>query len=113
MQAFHAASLRWRAHAGLDNEIADHLAGMFTSLGLHDVAEIPQLEVSRIGDPDFEVRAGIWADTAAFHGPWMVEDGVVTEQERAAAEADYRRWVAAEAQSQTLNLTSVEGFRPF
>jgi ubiquinone/menaquinone biosynthesis C-methylase UbiE len=112
MRVFHAAFLRWRAQAGLDNEITDHLAGMFTSVGLRDVVEIPQSEVSCRGDQDFEVRAGIWADTAAFHGPRMVEDGVVTEQERAAAEADYRHWVAAEAQSQTLYLTSVEGFRP-
>lgn len=112
MPAFHAAFLRWRARTGLDNEMGDHLREMFTSAGLCDVAEIPQLEIARRGEPDFEVRAGIWADTAAFHGPRMVEDGVVTELERAAAEADYRRWVATEAQSQTLYLVSVEGRRP-
>ena len=111
MRTFHAAFLRWRAAAGLDNEIADHLAAMFTSVGLRDVVEIPQLEATRRGDPDFEVRASVWADTAAFHGPQMVEDGIVTEHERAAAEADYRRWVATQAQSQTLYLVSVEGVR--
>jgi len=112
MRAFHSAFLRWRTEAGLDNEIADHLAGMFASAGLRDVVEISQLEVTRRGDPDFHIRAGIWAEIAAFHGPRMVEDGVLTEQERAAAEADYRQWVATEAQSQTLYLVSVEGVRP-
>jgi ubiquinone/menaquinone biosynthesis C-methylase UbiE len=112
MRAFHAAFLRWRAQANLDNEIGDHLAGMFTSAGLRDVVVTPQFEVTQRGDPDFEARAGIWADTAAFHGPRMVEDGVVSEEERAWAESDYRHWVAATAQSQTLYLVSVEGVRP-
>lgn len=111
MRAFHAAFLRWRAQAGLDNEIADHLVEMFTRAGLRDVVEIPQLEVTRRGDPNFYIRAGVWAETAAFHGPRIVEDGVLTEQERAAAEADYRQWVATQAQSQTLYLVSVEGLR--
>jgi SAM-dependent methyltransferase len=111
MVAFHAAFLRWRAEAGLDNEIADHLGGMFATIGLHDVVEVPQLEITRRGDPDFHIRAGIWAETAAFHGPRMVEDGVLTEQERAATEADYRHWVATQAHSQTLYLVSVEGVR--
>jgi ubiquinone/menaquinone biosynthesis C-methylase UbiE len=112
MQAFHAAFLRWRAQAGLDNEMAAHLAGMLRSAGLHDVVEIPQPEVTRRGDPDFHIRAGIWAEIAAFHGPRMVEDGVLSEQERAAAEADHRQWVATRARSQTLYLVSVEGIRP-
>jgi len=112
MQAFHAAFLRWRAEAGLDNEIADHLAEMFTRAGLRDVVETPQLESTQRGDPDFHVRAGIWAETAAFHGLRMVDDGVLTEQERTAAEVDYRHWVATLAQSQTLYLVSVEGLRP-
>jgi SAM-dependent methyltransferase len=112
MRAFHAAFLRWRAEAGCDNSLTDHLAAMFAEAGLRDVVEIPQLEMTRRGDSDFHVRAGIWAETAAFHGLRMVEDGVLSEQERAAAEADYRHWVATQAQSQTLYLVSVEGIRP-
>jgi SAM-dependent methyltransferase len=111
-RAFHAAFLRWRAHAGLDNEIADHLPGMFRNVGLCDVTTVPQPEVTTRGDPDFDVRVGIWAHVATFHGTLMVKDGVVTEHERATAEADYRGWVATEAQSQTLHLVSVEGQKP-
>ncbi len=112
MRAFYAAFLRWRADAGLDNAIADHLSEMFRAAGLIDVVESPQLEETRRGDPDFETRPAMWAQTAAFHGTRMVEDGVITEPERSAAEAEIREWTAARAQSQTLYLVAVEGTRP-
>src|SRR5207244_2921038 len=84
-RAFYARFLRWRTAAGLDNAIADHLAEMFTAVGLREVVATPQAEVSDRTDPDFQTRIGIWAETAAFHGPRMVEDGVLTEAERAVA----------------------------
>lgn len=37
MQVFYDAFLRWRAEAGMDNAIADHLPAMFSRLGLHAV----------------------------------------------------------------------------
>lgn len=110
--AFHAAFLRWRTAAGLDNAIADHLVGMFTAVGLRDVVETPQAEVSRRADPDFPTRIATWAEIPAFHGPRMVEDGVITEPERAAAEADYRTWMSSRAEAQSLYLVAVEGLRP-
>jgi len=112
MQAFYAAFLRWRADAGLDNAIADHLAEMFTAAGLIDVVESPQVEATRRGDPDFATRPAMWAQTASFHGRRMVEDGVITESARAAAEAEILEWTRAHAQSQTLYLIAVEGTRP-
>lgn len=39
----------------------------------------------------------------------MVADGVLTEAERAAAEAEYRAWIESDAQAQTLYLLAVEG----
>jgi SAM-dependent methyltransferase len=111
MQAFHAACLRWRGDAGLDNEIARHLPDRFRAAELRDVTATPQPEVTQRGDPDFLTRANIWAATAAFHGVRMVEDGVVTEAERAAAEADHREWAATRAEIQILHLTAVEGLR--
>jgi ubiquinone/menaquinone biosynthesis C-methylase UbiE len=112
MQAFYAAFLRWRVDAGLDNVIAEHLAEMFKTVGLIDVAECPELEVTRRGDPDFERRPAMWAQVASFHGRRMVEDGVVTESARAAAEAEILEWTRVHAQSQTLYLLAVEGTRP-
>jgi len=111
MRTFFAAFLRWRADQGLDNATADHLAEMFARTGLVDVAATPQPEVTSRAEPDFAARLTIWADTAAFHGPRMVEDGVVTERERTAAEADYRTWISARAESQALYLVAVEGTR--
>ena len=112
MQAFYTEFLRWRAQAGMDNAIADHLAEMFVRAGLSDVTVTPQLEVVRRVDPGFEARIGIWADVASSRGHQMVADGTITERHRAAAEVEYRTWVIERAESQTLYLLAVEGTRP-
>jgi ubiquinone/menaquinone biosynthesis C-methylase UbiE len=112
MQAFYAAFLRWRADAGMENAIADHLAELFEKAGLEKIVATSQHEVSRRTDLDFETRIGIWAEVAASRGHQMVADGVVTEEERAAAEADHRQWARTRAESQTLYLVAVEGTRP-
>ena len=111
MRAFYAAFLRWRAEAGMDNALAGHLPALLTAAGLEGVASTVQDEVSRRADPDFAVRVGIWAETAATRGHQMVADGAVSEAERARAEAEYREWVGREASSQTLYLRAVEGRR--
>jgi ubiquinone/menaquinone biosynthesis C-methylase UbiE len=111
MQAFYAAFLRWRAEAGMDNAIADHLAELFVAAGLRDVEVSPQHEAVERGEPGFEAAAGIWADVAATRGRQMVADGVIDEAARAAAEADHRAWVHASAESQCLYLLAVEGIR--
>ncbi len=112
MQVFYDAFLRWRAEAGMDNTIADRLPAMFNRLGLQAVEETAQHEVARRTEADFDVRLSIWADVAATRGRQMVEDGVVTERQRAAAEAEYRQWIQEQAVSQSLYLISVEGIRP-
>ncbi|HEV2438539.1 MAG TPA: methyltransferase domain-containing protein [bacterium] len=109
---FHAAFLRWRTAAGLDNAIADHLMEMFAAAGLRDIVQTLQSEVARRADPDFPTRMATWAEIPAFHGPRMVEDGVITEAERAAAETDYRVWMSSRAESQALYLIAVDGIRP-
>jgi ubiquinone/menaquinone biosynthesis C-methylase UbiE len=112
MQAFYAAFLRWRAGAGMDNAIADHLPELFEKAGLEKIVVTPQHEVTRRTDPDFDTRIGIWAEVAASRGHQMVADGVITEAERSAAEADHRQWARTRAESQTLYLVAVEGTRP-
>ena len=111
-RGFYAAFLRWRADAGMDNALADHLPALFAAAGLADVASTVQDEVSRRGDPDFAVRVGIWAEVAATRGHQMVADGAISEAERARAEAEYREWVSRDARSQRLYLRAVEGSRP-
>lgn len=111
MRAFYAAFLGWRAEAGMDNALADHLPALFAAAGLEDVTSTVQDEVSRRGDPDFAARLGMWAEVAATRGHQMVADGAVSESERARAEAEYREWVGRGARSQTLYLRAVEGRR--
>lgn len=112
MQRFYTAFLTWRRDAGMDNAIADHLPALFRAAGLVDVTVTPQHETARRGDPDFAVRAGIWADVAATRGHRMVADGAIDEATRAAAEHEYRRWVAEKAIRHTMYLLAVDGVRP-
>lgn len=113
MLAFYSTFLRWRAEVGMDNAIADHLPTMFANAGLVNIVTIPQPEISQRSNADFATRLGLWADVAASRGHQMVADGVITEGQRAAAEADYRRWIRDHAESQSLYLVAVEGVRPF
>jgi ubiquinone/menaquinone biosynthesis C-methylase UbiE len=112
MQQFYTAFLRWRADAGMDNTLADHLVSMFRHTGFVDVRETPQHEVITRLDPDFATRLGIWAEVAATRGHQMVADGLLTETQRATAEAEYWAWMQTEAEAQTLYLLTVEGTAP-
>ena len=111
MRRFYLAFLRWRATAGMDNGIADHLPEMFARVGLHEIVTTEQHETTRRADGDFETRAGIWASVAATRGHQMVADGAVSESERRSAEVDYRAWLRAGAESHTMYLRAVEGVR--
>jgi len=62
-------------------------------------------------DPGFETRVGIWAEVAASRGHQMVEEGVITESQRAAAEVEHRAWMRERAEVQQLYLLAVEGVR--
>lgn len=113
LRSFYAAFLAWRAAAGLDNAIADRLATLFVTAGLHDLVVTSQHEVAGRGDADFETRAGVWTHVAATRGRQMVADGAITERERAQAEHDCRDWVSERARSHTQYLLAVEGVRPY
>ena len=104
---FYEAFLSWRASAGMDNKIADHLVEMLTSLGLVEVRATEELEVTRRGDRDFETRIALWASVIATRGHQIVADGMITERQRADAEEAFNEWVAAAAQSQSLYLLAV------
>jgi ubiquinone/menaquinone biosynthesis C-methylase UbiE len=109
MRTFYAAFLRWRAEAGMDNAIGDHLAEMFAQAEIVDIAVTTQHERTHRGDSDFHTRIGIWADVAASRGRQMTGDGLITERQRAAAEGDYREWIRDRAESQSLYLIATEG----
>jgi ubiquinone/menaquinone biosynthesis C-methylase UbiE len=109
MRAFYAAFLAWRAQAGFDNAIARRLPALFEAAGLSRVRVDHAPEIATRGDADFATRAGIWADVAATRGHQMVADGIVSEDDRRRAEADYRAWVDTDATSMTLHLDAVQG----
>ena len=111
MRRFYAAFLSWRATAGMDNAIADHLALLFAEAGLAQIITTEQHDVTRRIDPDFEARAGIWAAVAASRGHQMVADGVISESERRSAEVDYRVWLGDGAESHAMYLLAIEGVR--
>ena len=112
MTTFYAMFLRWRAEAGMDNAVADHLVDMCARVALVDIVATPEHEITRRTDPDFAVRLELWAEVAATRGRQMVSDGIITESQRATAEAEYRAWVHHSAMSQSLYLMAVSATRP-
>lgn len=108
---FYEQFLQWRSDSGMPNGIADELEAMFADAGLRDVRVTVQSETVRKGEPGFERGIVLWADVAESRGHQLVADGYLTEDERAAAEAAYRQWIAEEAVSQTMYLLAVEGTR--
>ena len=110
--AFLEAFLEWRAQAGMDNEMADHLEALFEELGLREVRCTPQPEVARRGEEDFEVRIALWGQVIATRGHQVVADGFLSEARRGEAQEDFERWASGAARSQTLWLAAVEGVTP-
>ncbi len=111
MSDFYAAFLLWRADAGFDNAIADNLPKIYANIGLDSIKIIPQHETSLRGEADFEETARIWSIVAETRGKQVVQDGYCTDELRLQAIAEYDTWLANEAQSMTLYLLAVEGWK--
>lgn len=110
MQDFYAAFLQWRADAGMDNAIGDHLAQLFLTLGLQNIRCIRANEVCKKGEDDFLAKAGLWTKVAELRGPQMVKDGYITEALRLQAIADYNAWLESDAaQWMAMKLNDVQG----
>jgi SAM-dependent methyltransferase len=106
------AFLRWRADAGMDNELADHLGALLGELRLCDVEVTDEVELTNRGDASFERRMALWPGVIATRGHQMVADGMLTERERAAAGDAFARWLATDAQSQSLYLLAATATKP-
>jgi ubiquinone/menaquinone biosynthesis C-methylase UbiE len=111
MLSFYSAYLKWRSDADINNAIADHLPEMFQKSGIEEITITPQHEVTKRTDPDFQIRVGLWADTASSRGTQMERDGYITEKGYMIAENEYREWMLQEAQSLTMYMLAVEGVR--
>lgn len=108
---FHDRYLAWREQAGMDNEMADHLADLFVSAGLRAVQVTNQHETTRRDDADFARRISLKVDVVASRGHQLVQEGWLGEAQRALAEQESRAWAQAEAQEQTLYLLAVSGVK--
>jgi len=109
VRRFYTAFLQWRADAGMDNAIADHLPLLLAKAGLREIETTAQHERTERGDPGFAEKIGLWGHVAEVRGTQMVRDGYLTEQERRAAIEVHRRWAEEQAESETLYLLTVEG----
>jgi ubiquinone/menaquinone biosynthesis C-methylase UbiE len=111
MREFYAAFLKWRAEAGMDNAIADHLNTIFSDAGLVDVSSADYSEISVRGQQNFGEDVALWAIVAEVRGPQLVTDGYITETVRKQAISDYRQWMASDAQYMKLYLRAITGYR--
>lgn len=107
MVTFYEAFLKWRADAGMDNAIADHLRDYFVEAGLHSVEVQNADEVYKKGDLNFHQRIGIWSKVAELKQ--IVEEGYLEEDERVSAIDDYNRWIEDGAQCMIMKLNEVRG----
>lgn len=109
MQNFYQAFLDWRASLGLNNAIADDLAGYFEKAGFQQIAIIPANEVYQKGADNFLHKAGIWIEVAKSVGPKMIAAGFTTESLRQQAMRDHQAWIATEAEEMVMQLNDVRG----
>jgi SAM-dependent methyltransferase len=101
---FYEAFMAWRADAGMDNELADHLAGMMRAAGLTDVRLSDESEAVSDDDLDFDERIALWPRVIATRGHQLVADGFLTETERVAASEALIEWATHGSVRQTLYL---------
>ena len=106
MLIFYRAFLQWRADAGMDNRIADHVADHLKALGMHSVKVINADERYEKKQHDFIERAGIWLKVAELKQ--IVEEGYLTAAMRQKAIVEYSAWLHDTAESMTMKLKDVQ-----
>jgi ubiquinone/menaquinone biosynthesis C-methylase UbiE len=111
-QKFYRAFLAWRDAHGWDNEMADHLPGLFESVGLLGVESHIQDEVAARGDIQFSVQSGLWSEVIENVGEQLVNDGYLQKSQLREASICYSSWAQAELMRQTLNMRTVVGRVP-
>ncbi|QJB38056.1 methyltransferase domain-containing protein [Chitinophaga oryzae] len=108
MLRFYDAFLRWRADAGMDNEIADHLPALFEKAGYRDIRSFNADEKYSRAEAGFSNKAAIWSKVAELRGPQVVQHGFISEAERLLAIDEYDAWTLQTAQSMTMKLNDVQ-----
>ncbi|MBB6273964.1 ubiquinone/menaquinone biosynthesis C-methylase UbiE [Pedobacter cryoconitis] len=107
MLAFYRTFLKWRADAGMNNHIAEDLAGYFEETGFQEIEVFNAEEVYRRQDNNFLQRIGIWSKVAG--STQMVEEGYLSDELRLKAIEEYEQWIVAGAEQMTMKLKEVRG----
>lgn len=111
-QRFYTAFLAWRQANGWDNEIADHLPGVFRSAGLIDVKSRSQDEITERGDADFAERAGLWSEVIESLGGQLAAAGFCTASRLKESQKFYDAWAQTALMKQSLAMRTVTGVVP-
>jgi SAM-dependent methyltransferase len=106
------AFLAWRRANGWDNEMADHLPGLFRSAGLASVSSRAQDEVVKRGEPEFAWQSYLWTGALQHVAKQLVAAGFCTEVQLEIAREVYDSWVRTELFQQTLALRATIGSVP-
>ena len=107
MLTFYNLFLKWRADAGMNNEMADDLPDLLNQAGFQDIIKINSDEHYSKGSKDFESNIGIWSKVAG--SKQMVEEGYLSDALRLQAISEYNHWIKHEARSMTMKLNEVRG----
>src|SRR5690606_12153166 len=107
MLTFYDTFLRWRASAGMNNQIAGDLPHYFSDAGFHSIEVLSADEVYRAGEDNFRAKAGIWLKVAAMKQ--ISEEGWISDAQRSDAIVAYDHWIETQAESMTMKLNEVRG----
>ena len=108
---FYSAFLSWRKANLWDNEMADHLPGLFQSAGLIEVDSHVQDEIAERGSPHFDDKANVWLWVIENMGQRIAQAGFLNQSQVQAAGERYPAWTQAGLMKQTLRMRTVVGIK--
>ncbi len=111
-RVFYRAFLAWRNANRWDNEMGEHLPGLFHSAGLIEVESHVQDEVAERGAPQFGEQASLWSQVIENVGEQLTRAGFLKESQLREASECYDAWVQTELVKQTLIMRTVVGRVP-
>lgn len=107
MKNFYQTFLKWRADAGMNNQIADNLPEYLEQAGFHSIEVLNSNEVYTKGEANFISKIGIWSVVAG--SSQMVEEGYLKDTDRLKAIKEYNNWIQTEAELMVMKLKEIRG----
>jgi ubiquinone/menaquinone biosynthesis C-methylase UbiE len=107
IQLFYQTFLKWRADAGMNNQIAEDLPDYFKELGFKSIEVLNANEIYKKSNANFLSKISIWSKVAESRQ--MVEEGYLTDDLRLKAMKEYNHWIETDAESMVMVLKEVRG----